>query len=144
MTQTTSHASAGKSDSPLRILVHSDDASTRADVILALGRRLAHDLPETTFVEVATQPMVLRHLDAGGFDLVILDGEAAPAGGMGIAKQLKDEVASPPPVLLLLGRPQDAWLATWARAEGAVCHPIDPLQLAETALGLVRSRRPVS
>ncbi|MCV7063842.1 hypothetical protein H7I76_33135, partial [Mycolicibacterium vaccae] len=37
------------------------------------------------------------HLDEGGFDLVILDGEAAPVGGMGIAKQLKDEIGHCPP-----------------------------------------------
>ena len=31
-------------------------------------------------------------MDAGGVSLAILDGEAVPAGGMGIAKQLKDAV----------------------------------------------------
>ena len=51
---------------------------------------------------------------------------------MGIAKQLKDEIYRCPPILVLTGRPQDAWLATWSRAEAAVPHPIDPLQLAET------------
>ena len=66
-------------------------------------------------------------MDAGGVDLAILDGEAVPAGGMGIAKQLKDEIYQCPPVLVLTGRPQDAWLATWSRAEAAVPHPIDPL-----------------
>ena len=71
-------------------------------------------------------------MDAGGVDLAILDGEAVPAGGMGIAKQLKDEIFHCPPVLVLTGRPQDAWLATWSRAEAAVPHPLDPIQLAET------------
>ena len=42
-------------------------------------------------------------MDEGGFDLVILDGEATPAGGMGIAKQLKDEIADCPPILVLTG-----------------------------------------
>ena len=36
--------------------------------------------------------MVIQLMDAGGFDLVILDGEAAPVGGPGIAVQLKDEL----------------------------------------------------
>ena len=66
-------------------------------------------------------------MDAGGIDLAILDGEAVPAGGMGIAKQLKDEIYHCPPMLVLTGRPQDAWLATWSRAEAAVPHPIDPI-----------------
>ena len=78
-------------------------------------------------------------MDAGGIDLAILDGEAVPAGGMGIAKQLKDEIYRCPPLLVLTGRPQDAWLATWSRADAAVPHPIDPIQLAEAVAGLLRS-----
>ena len=81
---------------------------------------------------MATEPVVLQQMDSGRIDLAILDGEAVPAGGMGIAKQLKDEIYRCPPILVLTGRPQDAWLATWSRAEAAVPHPIDPLQLAET------------
>jgi DNA-binding response OmpR family regulator len=122
----------------LRILVYSDDVDTRSQVILGLGRRPHPDLPEAEYVEVATEPVVLQQMDAGGIDLAILDGEASPAGGMGIAKQMKDEIYRCPPILVLTGRPQDAWLATWSRADAAVPHPIDPLQLAETALRLLR------
>ena len=127
---------------PLLVLVYSDDANTRQQVILALGRRPHPDLPELTYVEVATEPVVIQQMDAGGIALVILDGEAVPAGGMGIAKQLKDEIYECPPVLVLVGRPQDAWLATWSRAEAVVTHPIDPVQLAESVIGLLRSRVP--
>ena len=70
---------------PLRVLVYSDDATVRAAVTRALGTHPDPDLPELTYVEVATAPVVIEHLDAGGVDLVILDGEATPAGGMGIA-----------------------------------------------------------
>ena len=125
----------------LRILVYSDDLNVRQQVILALGRRIHPDLPELEYVEVATEPVVLQNMDAGQIDLAILDGEAVPAGGMGIAKQLKDEIYQCPPLLVLTGRPQDAWLATWSRADGAVPHPIDPLQLAETVLRLLREAR---
>jgi DNA-binding NarL/FixJ family response regulator len=130
------------SSKPLKVLVYSDDVNTRQQVILALGRRPHPDLPELTYVEVATEPVVIQHMDAGGVDLAILDGEAVPAGGMGIAKQLKDEIYQCPPVVVLTGRPQDAWLATWSRAEAAVPHPIDPIQLAEAVVGLLRSRVP--
>jgi len=75
----------------------------------------------------------------GGIDLAILDGEATPTGGMGIAKQLKDELEICPPLLVLTGRPDDAWLATWSRAEAAVPHPIDPIVLGKTVLGLLRA-----
>jgi hypothetical protein len=129
---------------PLKVLVYSDDVTTRQQVILALGRRPHPDLPEVTYVEVATEPVVIQNMDAGGIDLAILDGEAVPAGGMGIAKQLKDEIYRCPPILVLIGRPQDAWLATWSRAEAAVPHPIDPIQLAEAVIGLMRSSVPAT
>lgn len=123
----------------LRILVYSNNAQTRERVIQALGKQLHPDLPELSYVEVATGPMVIRTMDQGGIDLVILDGEASPAGGMGIAKQLKDELETCPPIVVLTGRPDDAWLATWSRAEAAVPHPIDPIVLGRTVLGLLRS-----
>ena len=128
----------------LKVLIYSDDVTTRQQVILALGRRPHPDLPEVEYVEVATEPVVIQNLDAGGIALAILDGEAVPAGGLGIAKQLKDEIYQCPPVLVLIGRPQDAWLATWSRAEAAVPHPIDPIQLAESVVALLRSRVPAT
>jgi DNA-binding response OmpR family regulator len=102
------------STSSLRILVYSDNVQTREEVMRALGKKLHPDLPELTYVEVATGPMVIRQMDAGGIDLAILDGEAAPTGGMGIAKQLKDELTTCPPILVLTGRPDDAWLGRTA------------------------------
>ena len=123
----------------LRILVYSDNAETREQVIRALGKHLHPDLPELTYVEVATGPMVIRQMDEGGIDLAILDGEATPTGGMGIAKQLKDELATCPPIVVLTGRPDDAWLANWSRAEAAVPHPLDPIVLGREVLGLLRT-----
>jgi DNA-binding response OmpR family regulator len=123
----------------LRILVYSSNVQTRERVMRALGKRLHPDLPELSYVEVATGPMVVRTMDQGGIDLAILDGEAAPTGGMGIAKQLKDELEVCPPLVVLTGRPDDAWLANWSRAEAAVSHPIDPIVLGKTVLGLLRA-----
>jgi DNA-binding response OmpR family regulator len=129
---------------PLKVLVYSDDVNTRQQVILAIGRRPHPDLPELEYVEVATEPVVIQQMDSGQIALAILDGETVPAGGMGIAKQLKDEIFRCPPVLVLTGRPEDAWLATWSRAEAAVSHPIDPIQLAEAVVALLRSRVPAT
>lgn len=123
----------------MRVLVYSDNPRTREQVRLALGKRVHPELSELTYVDVATGPMVIRKMDEGGFDLVILDGEAAPVGGMGIAKQLKDEIADCPPVLVLTGRPDDAWLARWSRAEAAVPHPIDPIRLGGAVASLLRT-----
>ncbi len=129
---------------PLKILVYSDDPDTRAQVILALGRRPHPDLPDAEYVEVATEPVVLQQMDSGRIALAILDGEATPAGGMGISKQMKDEIYQCPPLLVLTGRPQDAWLATWSRADAAVPHPLDPLLLAETVVRLLTARVPAT
>lgn len=127
------------SSTALRILVYSDNVQTRERVMRALGKRLHPDLPDLTYVEVATGPMVIRQMDRGGIDLAILDGEATPTGGMGIAKQLKDELASCPHILVLTGRPDDTWLASWSRAEAAVPHPVDPIVLGRTVLSLLRA-----
>ena len=127
---------------PLKVLVYSDDSTVRNQVMLALGKRPHPDLPALEYVEVATEPVVIQQMDSGEIDLAILDGEAVPAGGMGIAKQMKDEIFRCPPILVLTGRPQDAWLATWSRAEAAVAHPIDPIQLADAVIRLLRPRVP--
>jgi DNA-binding response OmpR family regulator len=133
---------ASSARKPLRVLLYSDDATVRNEVMLALGPRPHPDLPPLEYVEVATEPVVIEQMDAGNIDLAILDGEAVPAGGMGIARQLKDEIYQCPPVLVLTGRPQDAWLATWSRAEAAVPHPLDPIQLAGAVVDLLRGRVP--
>ncbi|MDF9812716.1 hypothetical protein [Streptomyces sp. SPB162] len=126
------------------VLVYSDDANTREQVRLAVGRRPAPDLPPVEFLECATLPAVLTELERGGIDACVFDGETAPAGGMGVCRQVKDEIFQAPPVLVLIGRPQDAWLATWSRAEAAVTHPVDPVALAQALAGLLRKRLAVA
>lgn len=121
----------------MTILLYASSRLTRESVRLALGRKVARDLPEIRVVEVATQPAVLVAMDAGGVDLAILDGEAVP-GGMGLCRQLKDEVFDCPPVLVLTARRDDAWLATWSRADGVLEHPVDPMRLPDVVAGLLR------
>jgi DNA-binding NtrC family response regulator len=128
----------------LTVLVYSDDVTVRTAVRTALGRRPAADLPRVEYVECATEPAVIRRVEQGGIDLAVLDGEAVPSGGMGIAKRFKTEIYAAPPVLLLTGRVQDAWLATWSQAEAVVPHPIDPVVLAEAAAALLRPRLAVA
>ncbi|EST34749.1 chemotaxis protein CheY [Streptomycetaceae bacterium MP113-05] len=120
------------------VLVYSDNADTREQVRLAAGRRPAADAPQIEYVECATLPAVLSTLEKRKIDVCVLDGESAPAGGMGVCRQIKDEIFRCPPVLLLIGRPEDAWLATWSRAEAAVSHPVDPSALAGALAGLLR------
>jgi DNA-binding response OmpR family regulator len=128
----------------MRVLVYSDDINTRSDVMLALGKRPHPDLPALEYVEAATEPVVIQVMDAGGIDLAILDGEAVPAGGMGICRQLKDEIYRCPPILVLTGRKEDGWLATWSRADAAVSHPIDPIELAGVVTRLLQPRTDIA
>jgi len=118
------------------VLVYSSHDATRARVMTALGRSPAPGLV-LSYAEASTGEQVVDRCDAGGIDLAILDGEAAPTGGMGLARQLKDELDDPPPVLLLVGRRDDAWLATWSRAERVIAHPIDAVQVAEVVTSLL-------
>lgn len=136
----TDATAAAADRAPLKVLVYSDDRTTRRDVIRALGTRPAADLPAIEVVECATEPAVIATIDAGGLDLLILDGEAVPAGGMGIARQVKDEIYGCPPVLVLIARPQDAWLATWSRADGVAAHPVNAIELPKAAAALLRER----
>jgi DNA-binding response OmpR family regulator len=124
----------------MKVVVYSHDADTRAEMKLAIGRRPAPDVPEAEIVEVATAPALFRLLDAGGADVMVLDGEAQPAGGMGICRQAKDEIYNCPPVLLVVARADDRWLATWSRADAVVSYPVDAVALARELAALMRSR----
>lgn len=132
------------SSSSLRILLYSDDRTVREQVRLALGRRVARDLPEVEVVEVATGPALLRTLDAGtDYALIIMDGDAQPQGGFGLGYQIKDEYPSCPPVLLLVSRVADAWLGTWSRADGLAPYPVDPVTLPDQVAAMLRDRKAV-
>jgi DNA-binding response OmpR family regulator len=128
----------------MTVLVYSDDVDTRESVRLAIGRRPAPGLPRVEWLECATAAAVISALDKGGVDVAILDGEATPTGGMGIARQAKDEIWQCPPIVVLTGREADNWLANWSRAEAAVPHPIDPIVLAHTVADLMRRRAELS
>jgi len=61
-----------------------------------------------------------------------------------VCRQAKDEIYNCPPALLIVGRADDGWLATWSRADAVVSHPIDPIALAHELAGLMRERPAVS
>ncbi len=124
----------------MKVVVYSHDADVRAQVRLAVGHRPAPDAPDAEIIECATEPALFRLLDGGGAEVMVLDGEAQPAGGMGVCRQAKDEIYNCPPVLLITGRPDDGWLATWSRADAVISHPIDPAALATALAKLMRHR----
>lgn len=138
--------SGGSKERKYSIVLFSDDSSVRQAIIGALGNRVAPDMAEHVIHEFATGAALRLFVDGKKraadkpIDLFILDGESVPEGGLGIARQLKDEVFNCPPVLVITGRKADAWLAAWSRAEANVLHPIDPFTLSATVADLLRTR----
>ena len=129
------------SEATVKVLVFSDDRTVRQQVRLALGSRVARDLPEIEILEVATQGALLRTLDGGtDYALMVFDGNAQPSGGFGLAHQVKEEYADCPPVMLLVSREADAWLASWSRAEAVAPFPVDPVTMPQQAANLIRAR----
>jgi DNA-binding response OmpR family regulator len=141
---TASHATvstagpAGSAVHRISVLLYSDDRATRDAVRVNVGRRPARDVEIGSWRECATAAAVIEAVENGSFDLLILDGEAAPLGGLGLCRQLKSEIFNCPPILVLIGRAQDAWLATWSLADLAVPHPLDPIALASAVAELGR------
>lgn len=138
--QTGSESSPSDGVHRVSVLLYSDDITTRDAVRAAAGRRPARDVEVTRWLECATAFAVTEALDAGGWDVVVLDGEAAKTGGLGLCRELKNEIYECPPILVLTGRPQDGWLAAWSMADDAVPHPLDPIKVAEAIAGLARQR----
>lgn len=133
-------ADPGASARSHAVVVYSDDQAVRDQVRGAIGRRPAADLGRIEWVECSTGKQVVAAVDAGGIDAVVLDGEAWPTGGMGLAKQMKDELSDCPPVCLLVARRDDRWLATWSQADAVVPHPIDAPELTSAVAELLRRR----
>ena len=126
---------------PLKILVYSHRPEIREAIITAVGRRPAPDIGRVDYVECGTVADVLMEMDAGGIDLAILDGEAQPTGGIGLCRQLKNEITGCPPIVIAVRRKDDRWLATWSQADAVIVHPLDPLAAAETVADVLRAHR---
>jgi DNA-binding response OmpR family regulator len=122
------------------VLLYSDDLAVRDRIRQAIGPRPAADLA-IEFVDASTWEECRRLLDDYEIDLMILDGEAAPAGGLGIARQIKDEYADPPPTCVVIARAADRWLAAFAQVDATLTYPLDPVTTGQTIAGMLRARR---
>jgi DNA-binding response OmpR family regulator len=122
-----------------KILVFSHRPEVRETIITAVGRRPAPDLGKVDYIEAGTIAEVLYEVDNGNADLLILDGEAQPTGGMGLSRQLKNEITDCPPIVVAVRRRDDRWLATWSQADAVIVHPLDPLAAAETVAEVLRT-----
>jgi DNA-binding response OmpR family regulator len=122
------------------VLLYSDDPAIRDRIRLAIGPRPAADL-SLEFVDASTWEDCRRILDEYEIDLMVLDGEASPAGGLGIARQTKDEYADPPPTCVVIARAADRWLAAFAQVDATLVYPLDPVTTGQTIARVLRARR---
>jgi DNA-binding response OmpR family regulator len=121
------------------VLLYSDDQEVRNRMRLAIGARPAADL-SVRYVEASSFAEIIRLVDSTDVDALVLDGEAAPTGGIGIARQLKEELDDPPPTCVVIARAADRWLAAYARVDATLLHPLDPVLTAQTIAALLRQR----
>ena len=120
------------------VLVYSHRQDVRERIMTAVGRRPAPDVGRIDFLECASISDVLMAVEDRTVDVVILDGEAQPTGGIGISRQIHQEALVIPPIILTVRRAADRWLATWAQADEILVHPLDPVIAADTVASLLR------
>jgi CheY-like chemotaxis protein len=119
------------------ILVASDAPSVRSEVLAVVDDP---DDPDNEVTQVASGPELIKSVVEDPPDLVVVDMQMANMGGMAVCLHLRLEEsygALPHiPVLMLLDRRADVFLAKRSGAEGWVVKPLDPIRLrrATTAL----------
>jgi DNA-binding response OmpR family regulator len=121
------------------VLLYSDDPQVRQRMRLAIGNHPAPGLA-VRFLEASTHDEVVRMVDRWRIDLLVLDGEATPAGGIGLARQLKDEFDDCPPTVVVIARAADRWLAAYAKVDATLTHPLDPMTTGQTVAAMLRAR----
>ncbi|MGW1057931.1 hypothetical protein [Micromonospora rubida] len=127
------------SDRLCTVLLYSDDPQVRDRMRLAVGTRPAPGL-QIEFVDASDYAGCIRLVDEYEIDLMLLDGEASPGGGLGIARQIKDDRDDAPPTCLVIARAADRWLAAYAEVDATLVHPLDPVTTGATVAELLRSR----
>lgn len=128
------------SDRQCTVLLYSDDPKVRDRMRLAVGTRPAPGL-EIEFVEASDYAGCIRLVDDYEIDLMLLDGEATPGGGIGIARQIKDDRDDAPPTCVVIARAADRWLAAYAEVDATLTYPLDPVIAGATVAELLRPTR---
>lgn len=118
------------------LLVYSEDPSFRERVRMAVGRSPAAGV-DISYLEAAAAGAVIDAVDRGLVDLLVLDGEAWPTGGMGISRELKNSRDDCPPIVVVVGRQDDRWLGKWSQADSVIVRPIDAVELSTTVVRLL-------
>lgn len=118
-----------------RILLACDASWIVEEVEAALGG------PDTTLVVIRSGAEVRAEVDENQPDLVIVDLQIGNMGGMAVAIDLHLEAGAgridPVPVLMLLDRRADVFLARRSQVQGWVVKPLDARRLRRAAEALL-------
>ncbi len=122
------------------VVVASDEEWVREDVRAVLSAR-----PDATVREVTSGPSVLAEAQRAHPDLVVLDFQIGNMGAAAACLDLRLEEGAGRlehvPVLMLLDRRADVFLARRADADGWLVKPLDPIRLRR-AIGELLEGRP--
>ncbi len=117
------------------VLVASDAPSVRAEVTAIASR------PDIQIEEARSGPAVLAKVAEALPDLVVVDLQMGNMGGMAVCLELRLEESYDNldhiPVLMLLDRRADVFLARRSGAEGWVVKPLDPIRLRRAISSLL-------
>lgn len=118
-----------------RILVASDAPSVRREIASVT------EGPGVEVLEASSGPEVVRMVLDEPPDLVIVDMQMGNMGGMAVCLELRLEESyldvPHVPVLMLLDRRPDVFLARRSGAEGWLVKPLDPLRIRRAARALM-------
>jgi len=117
------------------ILVASDAPTVRAEIAAVAGT------PDNAIVEARSGPDVMAQVAVSMPDLVIVDMQMGNMGGMATTLELRLEASygklAHVPVLMLLDRRPDVFLARRSGAEGWLVKPLDPIRLRRSVAALL-------
>jgi DNA-binding response OmpR family regulator len=118
-----------------RILIAADGAWVVDEVTAAVAG------PDTEVVAVTRGLAVLPWLEENEADLIVLDLQIGNMGGMAVCQELRLEEGAGRrdrrPVLMLLDRRADVFLARRVDAEGWLIKPLDPIRLRRALTALL-------
>lgn len=117
------------------IVVASDAPGLRREIVSVV------EGPDTTIYEVASGPEVMELVREEEPELVVVDLQMGNMGGMAVCLDMRLEETyrdvDHVPVLMLLDRRPDVFLARRSGAEGWLVKPLDPIRLRRAVAALL-------
>jgi DNA-binding response OmpR family regulator len=126
----------------VKVLLVSPDAESRDLLRISVGsieRRLGEAV---SFLEAEEGERGARIGLRERPDAVVADEIASRAGAFSLARDLRGAVEPyRGPIVIVLERKHDAWLARWSGADAWLVRPVDPFELADRLVELIQAYR---